>query len=69
MTSLRGFRRDIGSFAVAYFTHHHHIRVLPQQGAKRLCKTQPRFFVHIDLVDAGQHNLAGVFYCRDIDLG
>ncbi len=60
---------DFGSFQIANFPHHHHIRVLPQEGAQGAGEGEPRLGVDLHLVDAGQVDLHRVFGGGDVYLG
>ncbi len=60
---------DLGGFEIANFPHHHHIRVLPQEGAQGAGEGEPRLGVDLHLIDAGQVDLHRIFGGRDIYLG
>ena len=68
MPGLRRLDGDVSRLQIAHLAHHQHIRVLPQEGAQGHGKGQPRFVMHIDLVDARQMNLARVLDRGDVHL-
>ncbi len=69
MTGLGRLDSDFGGFEIANFPHHHHIRVLSQEGAQGAGKGEPRLGVDLHLIDAGQVDFHRIFGGRDIYLG
>src|SRR4029077_19637604 len=57
----RGFNGDFGGFRIANFTDHDDVRVLTQNGAKRVGEGKADFFLYRDLIDAGNLEFDGIF--------
>ena len=66
MPCLGRFECDLSSFQVADFAHHHHVRILTQEGAQRRGKAQANLVVDVDLIDALQVDLDRVFGSGDV---
>ncbi len=69
VASLGGLDGYFCRLQIADLPHHHHIRVLPQEGAQGAGKGQPSLGVDLHLIDAGQVDLHRIFGGRNIDLG
>ncbi len=69
MAGLRRLDGNFGGFQIANFTHHHHVRILPQEGAQGAGEGEPCLGVDLHLVDAGQVDLHRIFGGGDVHLG
>ena len=57
----RRTNRDFRRFLVADLPDHADVEILPHQRTDAPCKGHLRFGVHLDLIDAGQEILDGIF--------
>ena len=53
VTGHRCANRDVGGFDVANLTHHHHVRILPQNVAKTFGERQINLRLHVNLRHTG----------------
>ena len=61
-----GLNGDLRRFRIADFANHHHVRVLPQDGAQRAGKGEFNARVHLRLPHARQVVFDGVFHRHDV---
>ena len=59
---------DLRRLLVADLSHHHLVRVLPQDGAQGGLERQARLLVNVDLVDPRDGELHGVLDRDDVDV-
>src|SRR6478672_5821898 len=68
VTGQRRFHRNIGGLVVANFTHHHDVRVLPQNRTQGRRKIQSDVVAHRNLIDSVELVLDRVFHRHDVVL-
>src|SRR4051812_12809135 len=65
----RGFHGDVRGLFVAGLADQDHVRILAKEGAQDAGEVEPDIFVGLDLVDAVEVVLDGVFGGGDVDAG